>query len=152
MASDDPEGILIYEKVSEKAKEFIESGDVILITADNDLLVNVLQRISNVVIQKSIREGFGLTVTEAMWKKTAVVASDVGGISDQIQNGLNGFLLKPNDNVGFAECIIELLRKPELAKKIGNAAHNSVKEKYLMIRLLDDYITLLNKSLYKQII
>ena len=82
MASDDPEGVLIYEKVNEKAKKLIDNGDVILITVDNDLLVNVLQRISNVIIQKSIREGFGLTVTEAMWKKTAVVASDVGGISE----------------------------------------------------------------------
>lgn len=149
MVSDDPEGILIYEKVSEKAKKLIDNGDVILITADNDLLVNVLQRISSVVIQKSIREGFGLTVTEAMWKKTAVVASDVGGISDQISNGSNGYLLKPNDNTGFAECITELLRKPDLAKKIGDAAYNSVKEKYLIIRLLDDYITLINKNLFK---
>lgn len=79
MAPDDPEGWAIYRSVEEKAREFIEAGDVILITAEDHLLVNALQRASCVILQKSLREGFGLTVTEGLWKGRPVIASRVGG-------------------------------------------------------------------------
>ena len=69
MATDDPEGLVIYDDIKKRAQKEIEAGDIILITVENNILVNVLQRISAVIIQKSLREGFGLTVTEALWKK-----------------------------------------------------------------------------------
>jgi len=142
MAMDDPEGLKIYEKVKEKAKSFIKKGDVILITVENNLLVNILQRVSDVIIQKSIREGFGLTVTEALWKRKPVVASNIGGIPLQIEDGKNGFLLDPNDIKGFADRIVEILKHPTLAKELGEKGREIVKEKFLITRLLSDYLDL----------
>ncbi|MFC1694196.1 glycosyltransferase, partial [Candidatus Latescibacterota bacterium] len=106
MATDDPEGFDIFEKIKHSAKSLIENNDVILITLENNILVNALQSRASVIIQKSLREGFGLTVTEGMWKERPVVASDVGGISLQIQDGVNGYLLDPDDCDGFADRII----------------------------------------------
>jgi trehalose synthase len=147
MASDDPEGIQIYERVKQKANNLIASGDVILITSENNILVNALQRSSAVIIQKSTREGFGLTVTEALWKETPVVASNVGGIPLQISDGENGFLFEPNDNNGFAQKIVELIRKPELARKIGKNGRATVRYKFLVTRILQDYLDLFNEIL-----
>ena len=147
MASDDPEGIQIYERIKQKANSLIAKGDVILITSENNILVNALQRSSAVIIQKSIREGFGLTVTEALWKETPVVASNVGGIPLQISDGENGFLFEPNDNDGFAQKIIELIRKPDLARKIGENGRETVRGKFLVTRILNDYLDLLNDIL-----
>ena len=143
MAPDDPEGIEIYENVKEKAQRLIKKGDVFLITAENNLLVNVLQRLSNVIIQKSLREGFGLTVTEALWKGKPVVASNIGGIPLQIQDGVNGFLFEPDNLAGFAEKIIEILKKPKMANEIGKKAKKFVKNNFLITRLLSDYLDLL---------
>lgn len=145
MAADDPEGIEIYETVKRKASNLITKGDIILITFDNDILVNVLQRISAVIIQKSIREGFGLTVTEALWKETPVVASNVGGIPLQITDGENGFLFEPNDINGFADKVIEILRKPELSQEIGKKGKETVRKNFLITRLLKDYLDLFNE-------
>ncbi len=144
MASDDPEGWKIYTEVEKSAEDLIKSGDVILLTVDSSTLVNALQRKANVVIQKSTREGFGLTVTEAMWKKKAVVASRVGGITLQIENGVNGFLHDPYDYDGFANTIVKLLEDKTLAEEIGQRAHETVKEKFLITRLLKDYLNLLS--------
>jgi trehalose synthase len=148
MASDDPEGIQIYERVKQKANNLILSGDVILITSENNILVNALQRSSAVIIQKSLREGFGLTVTEALWKEIPVVASNVGGIPLQISDGENGFLFEPNDNNGFAQKIVELIRKPELAIEIGKNGRETVRQNFLVTRILKDYLDLLNKTIY----
>ena len=148
MASDDPEGWKIYRQVEEEARDLIEKGDVQLLTIDSNILVNALQRKADVIIQKSIREGFGLTVTEAMWKKKPVVASKVGGIELQIQDGKNGFLLEPFDYDGFAETIVKLLENKTLAKEIGEKAHETVKKNFLITRLLKDYLSLLNTLLY----
>ena len=145
MAAEDPEGIKIYENVKRKANNLITKGDIILITFDNDILVNVLQRSSAVLIEKSIREGFGLTVTEALWKETPVVASNVGGIPLQITDGEDGFLFESNDINGFADKIIEILRKPELAKEIGKKGKETVRDKFLITRLLRDYLDLFNE-------
>ena len=147
MASDDPEGIQIYERVKQRANNLIESGDIILITSENNILVNALQRSSAVIIQKSIREGFGLTVTEALWKQTPVVASNVGGISLQITDGENGFLVEPKDTNGFAERVIQIITEPDLAKKLGMEGKETVREKFLVTRILQDYLDLFEKIL-----
>ena len=147
MAGDDPEGIEIFENVKRKANNLIEKGDVILLNFDNNILVNILQRISDVIIQKSIREGFGLTITEALWKETPVVASNVGGIPLQITDGEDGFLFEPNDLDGFAKKIIEILKDPEAYKEVGKKGKEKVRNNFLITRLLGDYLDLLNETL-----
>jgi trehalose synthase len=143
MARDDPEGVKIFEKVQKKANNLITKGEIILITSENNILVNALQRRSDVIIQKSIREGFGLVVSEALWKERPVVASNVGGITLQIEDQKNGFLVEPNNCEEFAERIIEILKHPELAKELGTKAKEVVREKFLITRLLSDYLDLL---------
>ncbi|MHC1603073.1 MAG: glycosyltransferase, partial [Methermicoccaceae archaeon] len=116
-ATDDPEGTMIYDMVKKKANHLIKSGDVVLLTVENNIVVNALQRVAAVVVQKSLREGFGLTVTEAMWKGTPVVASNVGGIPLQIEEGKSGFLVEPHDTDEFADRVLKLLQSPDLAEK-----------------------------------
>ncbi len=143
-AADDPESEEIYNKVMSKAKKLVENGDVKLITTENHILVNSLQRSSAVIVQKSIREGFGLAVTEALWKGKPVVASNVGGIPIQIKDGINGFLVEPHDTEGFAEKIIEILQKPELAKEMGKNGKEIVRNKFLITKLISDHLDILN--------
>ncbi len=145
MAPDDPEGWLIYEKIRKKAKHLIENRDIILINSENHILVNVLQRSSAVIIQKSIKEGFGLTVTEALWKEKPVVASNIGEIPHQIKDGESGFLANPYDIKGFADKITQLLYNPKLAKKMGKNGKENVRKNFLITRLLSDYLDLLNE-------
>ncbi len=145
MATDDPEGWYIYQKVLNRAKDYIENRDVILITVENHILVNVLQRIAAVVIQKSLKEGFGLTVTEALWKEKPVVASNVGGIPLQITDGENGFLIDPLDYEGFAEKIINILKNSDMAKELGLKGKEVVRERFLITRLIVDYLNLMNE-------
>ncbi len=147
MALDDPEGCMIYDQVSQKARPFVEKGEVILITSENNILVNALQRTASVVIQKSIREGFGLTVTESLWKERALVASRVGGITHQVIDGENGFLLDPYDIEGFARKVIELLKDREMAKELGRNGKELVRKKFMITRLLSDYLDLLREIL-----
>jgi len=147
MAIDDPEGIKVYQNIRESAQKMIDKKDIIILNVENDILVNVLQRISNVIIQKSIREGFGLTVSEALWKETPVVASNVGGIPLQITDGKDGYLVDPLDYDGFAEKIIYLLENPSEAERIGKKGKETVKEKFLITRLLADYVDLLKEMI-----
>jgi trehalose synthase len=147
MASDDPEGLRMYGKIERAAKKFVDNKEVILITVENDILVNVLQRSSAVVVQKSTREGFGLTVTEALWKGKSVVASNVGGIPLQIEDGVSGFLVDPDDEEGFAERIIEVLKNPALGEELGAKGKKTVKDKFLITRLVSDYLNVLNELL-----
>jgi len=144
MAHDDPEGPKIYDKIK---KVVGGKDDIIIITDANDITVNALQRASAVVIQKSIREGFGLTVTEAMWKARVVVASDVGGIPIQIQNGINGFLLNPRDIKGFANIILKVLSNDKLASEIGRNAKETVRKRFLITRHILDYLNILKEVL-----
>jgi len=144
MAADDPEGRQIYERVVKKANNLIKAGDVILVTSENNILVNVLQRSASVVVQKSLREGFGLTVAEALWKGKPVVASDVGGISHQIRDGETGCLVEPENNQGFVDRILEILKNPKLCDEMSKKAKEAVREKFLVTRLLSDYLDLLN--------
>jgi len=147
VASDDPEGIRMYNKVYRKANKLAKKGDVIFVVGNNESLVNSIQRFSSVIIQKSIREGFCLAVTEALWKGIPVVASDVGGIGSQIEDGKNGFLLEPNDIEGFADRIIQILKNPSEGKRLGDNAVETVRQKFLITRLLSDYLDMLNSIL-----
>ncbi len=144
VASDDPEGLRMYRKVQRKANKLMNTGDIIFVVGNNETLVNSIQRFSNVIIQKSIREGFCLCVTEALWKGTPVVASNVGGIPSQIDDGQSGFLVEPHDTEGFAERIIHVLKNPDEAKALGEKAKETVRQKFLITRLLSDYLDMLN--------
>ena len=95
-------------------------------------VVNACQRHAAVVVQKSISEGFGLTVTEAMWKKAAVVASAVGGIARQIDHGTSGLLVSPTDAVAFTDSLRMLLEQPLLRQRFGQAAHTYVRREFLL--------------------
>ena len=147
MAPDDPEGREIYRQVEDAARSLIDAGDVILITAEDHLLVNALQRASAVILQKSLREGFGLTVTEGLWKGRPVIASRVGGIPLQIEDGVTGFLLAPADTEGFARRVRQILKNPELGERLGRAGKEHVRQHFLITRLLSDYLDMLNEEL-----
>ena len=92
LASDDPEGKIVFEEVKKEAAGDPDI-DILLLKPKSDIVINALQRIADVVIQKSIKEGFGLVVTEAMWKEKAVIGGDVGGITIQLYNHRTGFLV-----------------------------------------------------------
>jgi glycosyltransferase involved in cell wall biosynthesis len=98
--------------------------------------------------QKSLAEGFGLTVAEAMWKRRAVVASRIGGIQDQIEHGVSGWLLDdPAQLDAFGAAVLELLGDDERARAIGDAAHERVRERYLGTHSLLDYLALFERVL-----
>ncbi|MHC4387985.1 MAG: glycosyltransferase, partial [Planctomycetota bacterium] len=144
VASDDPEGIQMFNKVKRKAGSLLDKKDILLVVGNNETLVNAIQRFSSVIVQKSTREGFCLSVTEALWKGTPVVASNVGGLPLQIEDARNGFLLEPNDTEGFADRIIHLLKNPKEKESIGEQARETVRQKFLIPRLLSDYLWMLN--------
>ena len=135
-ASDDPEAHAVLETIKSSIDE-----SMIVVAVDDPLLVNALQRYAAVVLQKSTREGFGLTVTEAMWKGAAVIGGNVGGIRHQISDGENGFLVGSVDEA--AERIVQILRDTELRRRLGHRARETVREKFLMSRLLEDWLDLL---------
>src|SRR5205085_10132000 len=112
-----------------------------VLTVDDAALVNALQRRAAVVLQKSIREGFGLTVTEAMWKGAVVIGGNVGGIRRQIVDGENGFLVDTIDQA--AERIVQVLKNPSVRERLGRQARETVRQRFLMTRLLEDWIDLL---------
>ena len=113
---------------------------------ENAAIVNALQRHATVVVQKSLNEGFGLTVTEAMWKARPVVASAVGGIPDQIDDGVSGLLLgNPKDGDEFASALERLLKDEGLRTKLGNNAREKVREQFLATRHLLQYSELLER-------
>jgi trehalose synthase len=115
---------------------------------ENGAIVNALQRQATVVVQKSIKEGFGLTVTEAMWKGRPVAATATGGIVDQIEDGVTGVLLRsPLDQDRFATEIVNLLESPERAGAIGEAARESVRANFLIDRHTLQYVELLERLL-----
>lgn len=143
MASDDPEGVKIYNQMLETAKDHLDRGDVLFVRGDDPVLVNVMQRISDVVIQKSTREGFGLVITEALWKGTPVVASNVGGIPTQMLDGETGYLLEPMDFDGFAEKIVMLMQDEDLRKELGAQAKEYMRENFLVTTHLLKYLNLI---------
>jgi len=143
LATDDPQGMEIYTKIRNKAKKLIEKGDVIFVLGNNDVLVNAVQRFSDVILQKSTREGFALTVTEALWKGKPVIAGNVGGIPVQIQDGETGFLVDPYNYADCADKVVKLLNDSKLALKIGQRAKEHVRKNFLTTRLLLDYMDLI---------
>lgn len=135
-ADDDPEGSDYYHSLSEEKDERI----IVLPYGNDTALVNTLQKKAHVVIQYSIREGFGLTVTEAMWKGTPVIGGNVGGIKYQIRNGENGYLVSSVDEL--ADRIAKLLKDDKLREEMGKKARESVKQNFLMTRYLEQYLDL----------
>ena len=140
-ATDDPEAFEMVHNVTEYADG---DPDIHLYSrADGlpcsvDKLVNAFQTASRVVVQKSTREGFGLTVTEAMWKGKAMIGGNVGGIKLQIQDGESGFLVDSPEQCGVR--IVQLFEDPELNARLGDAARESVRNNYLLPRLTLDYL------------
>jgi trehalose synthase len=138
-ATDDPEGDAFYEECCQSA-----SDRVLVLSVDDALLVNALQRKAAVVLQKSTREGFGLTVSEAMWKGTPVIGGNVGGIRHQITDGRNGFLVDSNEDA--ANGIVKLLKDPALCDRMGREAQRTVRDRFLMTRLLEQWLDLFAAS------
>ncbi|MFA5320469.1 MAG: glycosyltransferase [Candidatus Omnitrophota bacterium] len=142
-ASDDPEGITVLAEVKEMARD---DPDIhILLMKQNDIEVNALQRGSTVILQKSLKEGFGLTVTEALWKGKPVVASGVGGIPLQIKHRYSGLLCHSVDGAAFA--LKQLLGNPDYAAKLGANGRQHVRNNFLLTTHLRNYL-LLFLSLY----
>jgi trehalose synthase len=138
-ASDDPEGELVLDEVRAEAK-----GDpdihILSLLPTSSLEINALQRASTLILQKSIREGFGLTVTEALWKKKPTIGSAVGGIPAQIIPNFTGALVHSIE--GTAYQIRYLLSNPEIARKLGECGHEYVKEEFLITQTLRRYLLL----------
>ena len=145
-ATDDPEGVEVFSELQKTCKD--TPGAVLLANVtNNDLVVNALQTKAAVIIQKSIREGFSLTVSEGMYKGTPVVASNIGGIPLQVIPGETGFLHDPYDYNGFSESIIKLLKDENLRKKIGERAKKHVQENFLITRLILNWLDIFEKYL-----
>lgn len=136
VATDDPEGQEIFESLCRCSEDRIR-----ILSVQDSALVNALQRRAAVVLQKSIREGFGLTVTEAMWKGTPVIGGNVGGIRHQIEDGVNGFLVDSVDEA--AGRIVQVLKNPGLGRQLGEKAKETVRERFLMTRLMEDWLDLI---------
>ncbi len=137
MANDDPEGGEYYRRTIEHAGV---DPDIHLLCNLGDVEIGVLQQAADVLIQKSIREGFGLTVAEAMWKGRPVVAGNVGGIPLQIDHGRTGFLA--DNTQEYVNFVFYLLRHPEVASEIGRQAREQVRQHLLITRNLSDYLRL----------
>ena len=135
--SDDPEGAEVlaetrrrWEQMPDDARARVHLLQLPMEdTEENAAIVNALQRRAAVVVQKSIAEGFGLTVAEAMWKARPVVATRIGGIQDQIEDGAIGLLIDdPHDLAAYGQAVRELLENPEEAKHVGAEAQRRVRE------------------------
>jgi trehalose synthase len=135
VATDDPEGEKVYESLMSEREDRI-----IIMSRQDTALVNALQRKAAVVLQKSLREGFGLTVAEAMWKGAAVIGGNVGGIRRQIEDGENGFLVSSVEEA--AERIARLLKDGKLREEMGRKARKTVEERFLLTRLVEQYLDL----------
>ena len=135
IATDDPEGQEVFESLLGQKDE-----RTLILTAEDSALVNALQRRAAVVLQKSLREGFGLTVTEAMWKGAAVIGGDCSGIRHQIDDGVNGLVVDSVD--AAADAIARLLADPALRQRLGGAARESVRKRFLLSRLVEEHLDL----------
>ncbi len=149
-ATDDPDGQAVFEKLWKRVQESKYKNDIKLISIENDFLVNCVQRASAVVIQKSKKEGFGLTVAEALYKGTPVVASRVGGIPLQVIDGVNGFLHQPSQTRLFSKSVLKLLGDEKLRQEMGKKGKEHVKNNFLITRLMLDWLDLFEKYLNKQ--
>ena len=152
--SDDPEGAQVLQQARDMWSELPdETRDRVHLAClpmddleENAAIVNALQRRSDVIVQKSLAEGFGLTVAEGMWKARPVVASKIGGIQDQIEHGDSGLLIDdPSDLEEYGGHVVRLLNDPEEAKRIGAKAKERVQENFLGPRHLMQYFDLFQK-------
>jgi len=140
MAKDDPEGWLWFERTARHAGDEPDIHFLTDLRGVGAIEVNVLQRETDVALAKSLREGFGLIVSEALWKGVPVVGGDVVGIRIQIENGRHGFLVSSVQEA--ADRTIELLRDPDRRKAMGRAGHDRVRENFLITRYLRDHLRL----------
>lgn len=139
-AADDPEGMKVLDDVRDKVKGE-EDIHVLGLPSYSDIEINALQRASTIILQKSLKEGFGLTVTEGLWKKKPVIASAVGGIPLQIKHNITGILVHSIEGMAFQ--IRYLLKHPDVMEKLGEYGHEYVKQKFLISRNLKDYLLLI---------
>ena len=144
VATDDPEGPQVYESLLSQ-----QTDEILIMSQQDGALVNALQRKAAVVLQKSLREGFGLTVSEAMWKGTPVIGGNVGGIKLQIEDGVSGYLVSSVEEA--AARIVELVKYPEKGREMGVKAREVVRQKFLLSRYLEQYLDLFNsfETVYK---
>jgi trehalose synthase len=154
--ADDPEGAQVFDEAEAAWRELphIQRSRVHLACLpmidleENAAIVNALQRQATVIVQKSLEEGFGLTVAEGMWKSRPVVASSVGGIKDQIEDDVTGVLVhNPRDAAEFGEKVASLLESSDRADAIGARAHEHVRQHFLVNRHSLQYIRLLGEIL-----
>ena len=147
--ADDPEGAETYQEVVHRWENLDDRSrsrvHLACLPMDDDeenaAMVNALQRRAQVIVQKSLAEGFGLTVAEAMWKSRPVVASCIGGIQDQIEHGVSGYLLRdPTDQAEFGAAVCALLVDRCLAERMGERAHARVQAAFLGSRHLTQYV------------
>ncbi|HOD77685.1 MAG TPA: glycosyltransferase [Syntrophorhabdus sp.] len=138
-ATDDPEGAAVLALV----KEFASSDPdihILLLPPFSDKDINALQRMATVVLQKSLKEGFGLTVTEAMWKGKPVIGGAVGGIPLQVIHGVTGFLVHSVEGAAFR--IRQFLNNPEMAKRMGERGKEHIRQHFLITRQIRDYLSI----------
>jgi trehalose synthase len=136
-ATDDPEGEAVLNEVRDYAADDPDIK-ILLLPPFSDKDINALQRMATVVMQKSLKEGFGLTVSEAMWKGKPVIGGAVGGIPLQILHGITGFLVHSVDGTAFR--IRQYLNNPEMAKRMGEAGREYVRNRFLLTRQIRDYL------------
>jgi trehalose synthase len=137
-ATDDPEGEIVLNEV----REYVSNDPdiyILLLPPFSDRDINALQRIATIVLQKSVKEGFGLTVSEAMWKGKPVIGGTAGGIPLQIIHGVTGFLINSVEGAAFR--IRQLLNNPEMARKMGESAREHVRKNFLITRQIRDYLS-----------
>ena len=137
MATDDPEGQEVYDRIHKKVNG---DDDIHLIVDAPDIMVNSIQRAADVILQKSLKEGFALTVSEALWKETPVVGSNIGGIPTQIVDGENGYLVNPNDYEEVAKKVMDILSDEQLKEEMGKNGKQRVKDKFLITRHIEDWM------------
>jgi trehalose synthase len=140
MALDDPEGWRVYREIQNEVASDPDIHVFTNLTGVGNVEVNAFQRLADVVIQKSIREGFGLVVSEALWKGTPVVAGRAGGIPLQLEDGRGGYLVDSVEQC--AERVHELLSDPERRREFGVRGQARVRERFLLPRLLADELRL----------
>jgi trehalose synthase len=148
--ADDPEAQIVFAEVEDElgrvrapAHERIHLANLpVDDVRENARIVNALQRRADVIVQKSLAEGFGLTVTEAMWKGRPVIGGNVGGIRDQIHDGTSGLLVDPRDLDAFGNGLARVVRDGDLAARLGVGAQRRVVDEYLPARYLADHLEL----------
>ncbi len=145
-ATDDPEGEAILAEVKEYAGNDSDIH-ILMLPPDCHMEINALQRMSDVILQKSIKEGFGLTVSEAMWKEKPIIGGAVGGIPLQIVHGFTGFVVHSVEGAAFR--IRQYLNNPEMAERMGKQGKEYVRNNFLLTRQIRDYLSLWYSNLHR---